>query len=174
MTKPASYEDWMKELQLATTLDDNLSTRLPGIITAASHMGKLNPREARHDIALILAAKYTEEMGRANGNAMLTRTIDKKYDTAAKTLFNSRFSSLLNYVHKNEPNFDIQATNLAQGKTPPGFIGVQPTITDNGEFRAPLGFMKKPARVNEETGEVEPGLGFLDDGPTKRGGLGFL
>ena len=171
-----TYEDWMAELQLATTVDDNPGTRLPGMVTAASMMAKLapNPKQARHDIALVLASKYQEEMGRANGNSMLTRPIEEKYDTVANVLFKSKFQNLLNYIYKHEPHLDPRNTNIQQGKTPPGFIGVETTYDEKtGEARPPLGFMTRPKRVNEETGEVEPGLGFLDEGH-KRGGLGFL
>jgi hypothetical protein len=138
-------------------------------------MGKLssNPKEARHDIALILAIKYKEEMGRANGRTMLTTPIEEKYDTIAKVLFKSKFKSLLNYVIKNEPGFDPRATSIAQGKTPLGFVGADATYDEKGNVRAPLGFVKKPQTLDED-GNVQPGLGFLDEGNGSRGGLGFL
>ena len=138
-------------------------------------MIKLNPnlKEVRHDIALILAIKYKEEMGRANGRTMLTSPIERKYDILAKVLFKSKFKSLLNYVVINEPNFDLRATNAAKGITPPGFIGASVTYDEKGKPRSPLGFMKKPVYLDEE-GNPQPGLGFLDDGSSSRGGLGFL
>lgn len=151
--QPQSYEEWLSEIKFANTLEDSLGG--PGILTAAAQVARLNPSKdaARHDIALVLAAKYQGEMQRAGGRPMLVRIIEDKFDKISQMIFKSNFTSLYQYVIKNEPSFDPKATNLAQGG-------------------AALGFVKKPGRVNEK-GIVEKGLGFLEDnGPG--GALGFL
>lgn len=153
--KPQTYQDWLNEL--------NFSAKVPEMVNAATNAAQaaMDKSAVRHDIALILATKYKKDIDRTAGNAMLVRAVEERYETVAQTLFKSRFSSLLNYVLKEEPNFDIQKKVENEGKTPLGFIKPVVTKADDGTVRLPLGFMKKPTRT-DESGNTQPGLGFLD------------
>jgi hypothetical protein len=160
--QPQSYKDWMNELNIVTSAED--------MVAAAHMMGRLNPKTAKHDIALVLASKYKTELSRTSGRSMLIRTIREKYDLVAKSLFNSRMQSLVGYVLKHEPGF-----NASHGKTTLGFVDSKIAYDDKGRIsRTPLGFLKRPDSVDKD-GNIEPGLGFLDDGSSSiGGGLGFL
>lgn len=162
--KPKTYQDWLNEI--------NFSVNEHQMINAALNAGNLaaDKNAARHDIALVLAHKYKTEMKRTANRTMLVDSINKKYEAVAQTVFKSKFNALLSYVMKNEPNFDIEHKNKAEGKTPLGFVNAGETVDEKGNPRSPLGFVKKPTprmgvSARPGSSEVEersePGLGFL-------------
>jgi len=155
--KPQSYNDWLNELNFSINEDQ--------IINAATNVGKLamDKNAARHDIALILAKKYQTEMNKNGLNGMIARDIKERYENVAQALFKSKFDSLLSYVVKNEPEFDIRTTVEQAGKTPLGFVKSTVTKDLKGNARRPLGFARKPDPRVDGEGKVEPGLGFLND-----------
>lgn len=165
--RPRSYQDWLNEI--------NFSSKPQEMVHAGNMAGRLasDKKTAQHDIALVLAEKYRQEMVRAGGNVMVTRGIKNKYQEVARDLFKSDFGKILNYIRQKEPGYDPKSTKAAQGSSPLGFIKAKPTHDDRGHIRAPLGFIKKPNKVSE-SGHVEPGLGFLDDDAPSHGTLGFL
>jgi hypothetical protein len=152
---PSTYEQWLSEIKFSNEIED--------IIKAAKEASKYkaDKNELRHDVALVLADKYRTEIKLAGGRSMLIRTIRDKFEKITQILFKSNLGGMLNYVIKNEPNFDIGATKKAQGMTPLGFIDAGKTVDSKGRVRTPLGYISPPGgRVNEE-GDKEPGLGFL-------------
>ena len=165
--RPQTYQDWLNEV--------NFSSKPQEMVYAGNMAGKLAPNKqtAQHDIALVLAEKYRQEVQRAKGNSMVVKSIKTKFNEVARDLFKSKFISLLNYVKQNEPSFDARATKTSEGLKPLGFIGAQATRDDKGRLRSPLGFVKKPNRVGED-GKIEPGLGFLDEDNSTHGSLGFI
>jgi len=156
MFKPKTYNDWLNELNFSVKEDD--------MIVAATNAGKLaaDKNAARHDIALVLARKYQAEMRKNGKNGMVARDINERYEHVSQNLFKSKFDSLLAYVVKNEPEFDIRSTGEQAGKTTLGFV--KATVTKDprkGYDRTPLGFMRKPEGRVDPEGNIEPGLGFL-------------
>ena len=175
--KPQTYQDWLNELDLSAK-NVKGADHADAMIYAAKMAGKMNPnkKEARHDVALVLANIYRRETTGARGHPMVLRTIDAKFEKVSRSLFKSSFKALMNYVIKNEPSFDPRATVINQGKTPPGNIKANATFDKDGRKRKPLGFLGPPEpRVNDKTGEAEPGLGYLaSDAPPSGSSLGFL
>lgn len=164
--KPKTYQDWLNELNFSVTEQQ--------MINAAINAGNLvaDKNIARHDIALILVHKYKTEMKRTSNSAMLATTINKRFEDVTQALFKSKFSALMSYVLKNEPELDIQYKNKIQGKTPLGFVDAGETVDEKGNPRTPLGFIKKPTPrlghsaipgSSEVAERLEPGLGFLGD-----------
>lgn len=156
--KPQSYQDWINELNFATKDQEMVKAAINAIQLAA------DKGTARHDIALVLAAKYKKDMDRTANNAMLVRAIDERYEIVAQSVFKSKFQSLINYVIKTEPDFlrrfDPVAKAESDGKTPLGFIKPAIHKNEDGSVRLPLGFMKSHGREDDK-GNIEPGLGFL-------------
>jgi len=165
--KPKTYKDWLNEI--------NFSSKPLEMVHAGNMAGKLAPdkKTAQHDIALVLAEKYRQEMIKAGGNVMVVRGIRDKYQEVSKKLFNINFPVILNYVKKNEPEYNIKKTKEAEGASPPGYIRPIVTEDEKGRPRKPLGFVKKPVKKTED-GDIEPSLGFLADDAPAHGGLGFL
>lgn len=154
--KPKSYNDWLNEL--------NFSINEQQMINAATNAGKLSldKNAARHDIALILAWKYRAEMKKNGKNGMVARDIQERYENVAQALFKSKFDSLLAYVVKNEPEFDVRSTVEQAGKSTLGFVKTSVTKDQKGNDRLPLGFTRKPDTRLDAEGRPEPGLGFLN------------
>lgn len=167
MNAPHTYQDWLNEI--------NYASKPQEMVFAGNMAGKLatNKQTAQHDIALVLAEKYRQEVQRAKGNSMVVKSIKIKFNVVAKDLFKSKFGSLLNYVKQNEPSFDMRATKTAEGLKPLGFIGAQATWDDKGRLRSPLGFVKKPNRKDKD-GNPQPGLGYLEEDNSTHGTLGFI
>jgi hypothetical protein len=174
--KPQTYQDWLNELDLSAkraTGEDHATA----MIKAARMAGKLNPnkKEARHDVALVLANIYRRETTGARGHMMVLKAIEKKFNKVSKALFKSRFKALLNYVISKEPSFDPQATAVNQGKTRPGNIKANASLDKEGRKRRPLGFLGATEPRVAEDGHIDYGLGFLgDDAPPSGSSLGFL
>jgi len=164
--RPQTYKDWLNEV--------NFSSKPQEMVQAGLMAGKLAPNKqtAQHDLALVLAEKYRQEVQRARGNSMVVKSIKAKFDEVARDLFKSKFSSMLNYVMQNEPSFDPQASRAAKGVAL-GFIGAKTTRDSDGRVRNPLGFIKKPSGKGAG-GKAAPGLGFLEEDNSTNGSLGFL
>ena len=152
--RPSTYKEWLSEIKFSTDVE--------GMAKAAIQAGRLNPNknEVKHDVALVIADKYKTEKTLANNRAMLLSAIGKRYDKVCNILFKCNFAPILSYVIKNEPEFDIKATQKMQGRPSLGFVDAGITRDKKGKVRRPLGFVKKSSRVNKD-GKVEPGLGFL-------------
>jgi len=153
--QPRTYKDWLNELNFSITEDQ--------MIKAATNAGNLamDKNMARHDIALILAHKYKTELKRTAGNEMVARDIEDRYENVAQTLFKSKFSAMMSYVIKNEPDFDLDYKVKSSGKVRLGFVQASVTTDERGNARLPLGFAKKPDPRMDEEGKPERGLGFL-------------
>jgi len=151
--KPRNYTDWLSELMCVNKTDD--------ILKVANTIAQMNPKQAQNDVILVLCEKYRIDLKRAADNAIVKRDLEKKYTEIARALFKCSIDSLLKHCQKLEPNFDLSQTYANKGKTPPGYIKASKTITDDGEVKIPLGFVKKPDPRTDKEGRSNPSLGFL-------------
>jgi len=165
MQRPQTYQDWLNEL--------NYATKPQEMIYTAQMASKVAPNRGahRHDVALILAEKYKQDLLRGGDNAMVKRAVDQKFEEVANIVFQAQFSGILGYVLKAEPGFDLKTTAArkegAGGSL--GFVKSKASVRD-GEVRTPLGFVGKPAAR-----KGEGSLGFLgDDSGISGGSLGYL
>jgi len=163
--QPQTYNEWLNEL--------NYATKPQEMIFAAQMAARVAPNRGAHlhDVALILAEKYKQDLLRGGDNAMVKRAVDQKFEEVSNIVFQAQFSGILGYVLKAEPGFDLKTTAArkegAAGSL--GFVKSKASVKD-GKVRSPLGFVGKPAPRKGETS-----LGFLgDDSGISGGSLGFL
>lgn len=145
MQQPVTYQDWLNVLQDSTKKED--------IITAArqAYFKINNPAQAQYDVALILSHMYQRELKNREGNAMVKRVIEDKFNFIANQLFQKDFHSIYQYMITQEPELNITKTMINKGKRPPGYV--EPTKTKSGP---PLGFIQATPRDTDS-----PPLGFL-------------
>lgn len=86
---PQSYQGWLSRLYSANSPED--------IVTAAQQMNQQMPdkNRLRADIAVALAAKYREDKVRGEDHPMVKNTVQRKYETLAKSLLGGTISQML-------------------------------------------------------------------------------